>query len=551
VVDLVTKVIFITGGVMSGLGKGTVAASIAKILQFRGFAVSIVKCDPYLNVDAGTMNPVEHGENFVCEEIWEFNPARDFKFRIAEVDQDFGTYERFTGQCVHPSHNITSGQIYLSVILKERTGEFLGKTVQIIPHVTDEIKSRLKDILKEGKDFIIVEIGGTVGDIEGMPFLEAVRQLRIELGKENSVLIHVTYVPYLSTIQQLKTKPTQHSLRKLLESGLIPDIIIARSEVELNEDARQKIALFSGLSKESIISAPNLSIIYEIPLAFERQNLGDLLLKKLMLKPKRDPMPGISEWKKLVNMFRSANVEIKIALVGKYTKIVDSYISIIEALKHAGAHNSLKVTPVFVDAERVDEKKLMTFDGILLTPGFGVRAAEGMIQSAKIALEKNIPFLGICFGAQLATVAFARYIMKWEGANSTEIDPNTPYPVVDLLPGQRNVELMGGTMRLGAIKVRIIKNTILYKAYEKELIKERFRHRYHIIKKFADKMTTRGYKVNAYDTDGNIVGFEVEGHPYFVGVQWHPEFKSRPFSPSPVYLSFIGAIKRYRLNFRV
>ncbi len=544
-----TKFIFVTGGVLSGLGKGTVAASVAKLFQFRGFSVGMIKCDPYLNVDAGTMNPIEHGENFVTEEVWEFQPAEGYVFRIAEIDQDFGIYERFTGVNVHPSHNITSGQIYLSVILKERMGKFLGKTVQIIPHVTNEIKSRIRSVAEEGYDIVITEIGGTVGDIEGMPFLEAIRQLRHEIPPEDSLLIHVTYVPYLSTVRQLKTKPTQHSVQRLLQSGLTPDIIVARSEYPLDESSKGKISLFGGVPKEAVISAPDLPVIYSLPLVFEQQGLGDYLMKKLNLKPKIDPRRQIREWESVVRLFFEYEDIIRIALVGKYTKIADSYISIIEALKHAGAHERVRVNIDFIDAEKKDElERVEEYDGILLTPGFGRRATEGMIKSAIISLRKKIPFLGICFGGQLGFVAFAREVMGWKDANSTEVNPHTRYPVVDLLPEQKGIIQKGGTMRLGGIEIIIMKGTKLFEAYRREVVVERFRHRYHIIREYAEKMEEEGLLINSVDKKGNITGYEISWHPFYIGVQFHPEYKSRPWNPSPPYRAFIRAIKEYKIS---
>ncbi len=539
-----TKYIFITGGVLSGLGKGTVAASIAKLLQFRGFSVSMIKCDPYLNVDAGTMNPIEHGENFVCENVWEFEPAKGFVFRIAEVDQDFGTYERFIGKNVHPSHNITSGQIYLSVILRERIGEYLGKTIQIIPHITDEIKRRILEIANEGSDIILVEIGGTVGDIEGMPFLEAIRQLRNSMAKEDTMLIHVTYVPYLKTIGQLKTKPTQHSVQRLLQAGLTPDAIVARCELPLTLDEKKKISLFSGVPIEAVISAPDLNVVYALPIVFEQQGFGDYIIRRLNLIPAENPRIGLKEWEDIVKLFMMDNPSIRIAMVGKYTRIVDSYISINEALKHAGAHERVSVEITYIDAENYEVKDLESYDGILLTPGFGKRATEGMIKAARFALRKHIPFLGICYGAQLATVAFARDVMKWKDAHTTEVNPYTSYPVVDLLPWQKNVQTKGGTMRLGGIGVFIKKGTRLWNAYKQKYVIERFRHRYHIIRDYAEKMMNEGYVINAEDEEKNIAGFEVSWHDFFLGVQFHPEFKSRPWAPSPPYREFIRAIKR-------
>ena len=543
------KIIFITGGVLSGLGKGTVAASIAKLLQWRGLSIKLIKIDPYLNLDAGTMNPIEHGEVFVTEEVWEYEPVKGVKFRIAEIDQDFGTYERFTGVNVHPKQNITSGQIYLSVVLKERRGIYLGKTVQIIPHVTDEIKSRILSAIDESTDVAIVEVGGTVGDIEGMPFLEAIRQLRHELGAGNTIIIHVTFVPYLSTIGQLKTKPTQHSVYKLMESGLVPDAIVTRSEFELDEASRKKIALLTGVSEEAIISCPNLEVVYEVPLLFEKQGLGDYITRRLNLGIKRVFKEKINEWKSMIEKYKNFDGELNIGIVGKYTNIYDSYISINEALKHAGAKLGMKINLIYIDAENMAKDDLSRVDGILLTPGFGKRASEGMIRAGIYALKEKIPFLGICFGAQLGTVAFAREVMGWSKANSTELDPNTPYPVVDLLPEQKNVIDLGGTMRLGGLKVLLIEGTKLYQAYgEKEII-ERFRHRYHIIKKFVIDMEPMGYKINALDADGNIMGFEVTWHPFYVGVQWHPEYKSRPFNPSPTYLALIQATRKRKYGY--
>jgi len=546
-----TKLIFITGGVLSGLGKGTVAASIAKLLQFRGFSVSMIKCDPYLNVDAGTMNPIEHGENFVCEEVWEFKPVKGFAFKIAEVDQDFGIYERFTGEIVHPSHNITSGQVYLSVILRERVGEYLGKTIQIIPHITDEIKRRILMVAEEGKDVVIVEIGGTVGDIEGMPFLEAIRQLRNELKREDTLLVHVTYVPYLKTTQQLKTKPTQHSVQRLREAGLSPDSIVTRSEYPLSEGEKRKIALFTGVPYEAVISAPDLDTVYALPLVFEQQGFGKYIIEKLQLGARVDNLryrEEIRAWESLIMRFLEYSSTVNIAMVGKYTQIYDAYISIIEALKHAGIHENVRVNVTIIDAENYDVNELRKFDGVLLTPGFGKRAAEGMIKAATFALRERMPFLGICFGAQLATVAFAREIMGWKEANTTEVNAKTPYPVVDLLDYQRGLKVKGGTMRLGGIPVFIKKGTKLWSAYKESPVIERFRHRYHIIRKYADRMAEQGFIVNAEDIDKNIAGFEITWHPFFLGVQFHPEFKSRPWKPSPPYCAFIRAIISGREN---
>jgi len=541
------KIIVVTGGVMSGIGKGHVAASIARILKWHGLKVAMIKIDPYLNTDAGTMSPFEHGENFVCEDVWEFEPVPGWKFRIAETDQDLGTYERFTGDFVHPSFNITSGQVYLSVILKERHGEYLGKTVQMIPHVTDEIKRRIMDVAKRTKcDVLIIEVGGTVGDIEGMIFLEALRQLRLEIGPENFMLVHVTYLPYLPTTGELKTKPTQHSVQRLLQAGLVPDVIICRAERDVDEKTRKKIALYSNVSPDAVISNPNVDFVYEIPLLFMKQKLNELILKRLQFKDPKIDQESIKMWTDLINKYKNAKDVIKIALVGKYVAHKDAYISIREALLHAGVHLSVKVKTELVDAENLNEEELLSFDGILLTPGFGERAAEGMIRAAEIALEKKIPFLGICFGCQLGTVAFARRIMGWKKANTTEVDPSTPYPVVDLLPEQKKIKEKGGTMRLGALDIMVVEGTKLWQAYKRKIIRERFRHRYHIIEKYVKDMEKKGYIVNSYTRDRKIAGFEISWHPFFVGVQFHPEFKSRLWQPSPIYLAFLEAALEFR-----
>jgi CTP synthase len=435
------KFIFVTGGVLSGIGKGHTTASIAKLLQFRGYEIDLVKVDPYLNVDPGTLNPVEHGEPFITDQIFKFTPAPSFEYTTAEVDQDFGTYERFIGRAIHPRNNITSGQVYLSVILQERLGKFLGKTVQIIPHITNEIKQRFREISKEGGkkgtglDVIIVEVGGTVGDIEAAPFLEAIRQFRLEEGRCDTLLVHVTLVPLLETVGELKTKPTQHSVKQLLSLGLQPDIIIARSQVPLTKEARQKIALHSNVASEAVISNPDLKEIYELPLKFYEQGLDAIILQRLEMTAR--PPSGMEAWREVVNSFINTTHHLRIAMPGKYVLMADTYVSINEALRHAGAHIGADVTIEMVDSEkleRVDDAKerLLQYDGILLTPGFGTRGTEGMIRAAWIAIEEDLPFLGICFGAQLLFVALCRYALGMKKANSTELDPKTPYPVVDL-----------------------------------------------------------------------------------------------------------------------
>jgi len=545
-----TRYVFVTGGVVSGLGKGIVTASIGKLLQFRGFTVTVIKIDPYLNVDPGTLNPIEHGEVFVCDDVWDFEPAPGYKFRIAEVDQDFGTYERFLDINMHPSNNITSGQVYLSVILQERVGKYLGKTIQVIPHITGEIKRRIKMVAERQKpDILLVEVGGTVGDIEAMPFLEAIRQFRLEEGLGNTVLVHVTLVPFLESVKQLKTKPTQHSVKTLQSTGLQPDIIIGRSEYELTQDVREKISLFCNVPLEAVISDPNLDIVYELPLHFEAQGLGDYLCRLLNLPCKRDENK-LNKWRKMVEIYACVEEEVLIAMPGKYTIIPDSYISINEALKHAGAFNKVKVKCIYLETELFEKEpsrlyeQLDSTDGILLTPGFGSRGVEGMIAAAEYALDHDKPFLGICFGAQLLFVAFARKILGLKGAHSTEIKPETPHPVVDLLPEQKKMKFKGGTMRLGSHPVKIIPNTKLYEAYGKEVIFERFRHRYHINTNYIEKAKGKGLIVSATDPTGRIVNaIELAGQKWIIGVQFHPEFKSRPYRPSPIYYEFIRQVK--------
>jgi CTP synthase len=509
------KFIFVTGGVMSAIGKGVVTASLGKILQFRGFNISVVKIDPYLNVDPGTLNPIEHGECFITEEVWDFKPVPDSDeriYKISEIDQDFGTYERFLGITIHPSNNITSGQIYLSTILRERKGRFLGRTVQLIPHVTDMIKQRLFEIAKKDDlDVLLVECGGTVGDLESSIFLESFRQLRLELPKKNTVFVHVTLVPYSKAVGQQKSKPTQHSVKQLQSAGLQPDIIIGRSEEPLEEDIRNKISLFSNIPKKAVVSNPDLDNIYELPLLFEKHKLGDLLCETLDLKAKLvsySEITNFSEWKKTVEIFRNADKKIKIGMPGKYFNITDSYISINDALEHAAAHQGYKtdLKMINIDSDTEIEAQLGDCDGILLTPGFGERAVEGMIESALYAMEHKVPFLGICFGAQLFFVAFCRKYLGLNGANSTEIDPDTPHPVVDLLESQKNVSEKGGTMRLGGLKVFIKEGTKLYDAYKTYEVVERFRHRYHINKNYiTEEAKQKGIRISSTDESGRII----------------------------------------------
>ena len=561
------KFVFVTGGVMSGIGKGVVTASLGKLFQFRGFKVSVVKIDPYLNVDPGTLNPIEHGECFITEEVWDFKPVieTDSKFesdeksyRISEIDQDFGTYCRFLGIEMHPSHNITSGQIYLSTILRERRGKFLGRTVQIIPHCTNMIKERLLSIAKEEDlDVLLIECGGTVGDLESGIFLEAFRQLKLELPKRHTICVHVTLVPYSEAIGQQKSKPSQHSVKMLQSAGIQPDVLVCRSKKALAEDIRNKLSMFSSIPKEAVISNPDLESVYELPILFEQQKLGDLVCEMLDLKAKLvsfSKVNNYSEWLVMVNMFKIDKPVIRIGMPGKYFNISDSYISINDALTHAAAHQGYKAELKMINiSEEIDiEEQLHDCDGILLTPGFGVRAVEGMIKCAQYAMENRVPFLGICFGAQLFYVSFCRKYLGLEGANSTEIDPDTPFPVVDMLEEQKNITEKGGTMRLGGQKIIIQKGTKLHAAYEKTEIMERFRHRYHINSNYMEDAEKKGLIVSSRDETGQIINsieLDREDH-WMVGTQFHPEFKSRPYKPSKCYMAFIKACieNRYLLR---
>lgn len=539
-----TRLCFVTGGVLSGLGKGVTTSAIGKLLQFRGFHVDVIKIDPYLNVDPGTLNPIEHGEVFITDEVWDFSPAPDFLYRIAELDQDFGTYERFLDHPAHPSHNITSGQIYLSVIVHERVGKFLGRTIQIVPHITDEVKSRIRNIAnKEDPDVLLIEIGGTVGDIEAMPFLEAIRQLRLELPKQDTCLVHVTLIPYLESVGQLKSKPTQHSVRTLQGMGLQPDVIVGRARESLSKEIKRKISLYCSVPEKAVISNPDLSPIYDLPLYFEQQNMGNYLCSLLQLS--YDCKPATEDWTEMVNLFKNAKRTINIAMPGKYTSIIDSYVSINAALQDAGAHLDAKVNINWIDTEAIEENPekismLDSCDGCLLTPGFGSRGVEGMIQTASYAIQKNIPYLGICFGAQLLTVAFARNVMGWKEAHTTEVDAETQVPVIDFLPEQKMIQEKGGTMRLGSHKIIIQEGTKLWDSYHQSVIHERFRHRYHIIEEYTGQMKEKGFITSAYDETGKIVNaIEIDAHPFCVGVQFHPEYTSRPTRPNPLYFAFI------------
>jgi len=523
------KYIFITGGVVSSLGKGITSASIGRLLKSHGFKVNMIKCDPYLNVDAGTMSPFQHGEVFVTVDG-------------AETDLDLGHYERFVDITTTADNNITAGKIYNYIIEKERKGGYLGQTVQVIPHLTDEIKSRF---LKagEGYDIVIIEIGGTVGDIESLPFLEAARQMKIDLSRNNVIYIHLALVPYLSSTNELKTKPTQHSVTKLREIGIDPDIIITRSEKPLNIELKKKIALFTSVPPQSIIEAYNVSNVYEVVELLKNQNIDEQIIMLLRLKSNKY---DISEWKNFVDKVKIMHTykKIKIVMAGKYVKLKDSYKSLNEAILHASIANNLNTEIEYLDTSEdisIIEKKILESDGLIIPGGFGERGIEGKITAIKIARENNIPFLGICLGMQCAAIEFSRNVLKLKDANSTEFNPKTTHPVItiiDLIKSQRK----GGTMRLGNYPCSIKKNTLAYKIYSKSVINERHRHRYEFNNAFIEKFEKNGMIISGINKKDNLVEIiELKKHPFFIGVQFHPEFASRPLFPHPLFVKFLEA----------
>jgi CTP synthase len=534
-----TKYIFITGGVTSSLGKGIISASLGKLLQARGYKVSIQKIDPYLNIDPGTLNPYEHGECYVTEDG-------------AETDLDLGHYERFLDVRMSKANNVTTGQIYQSVINKERRGDYLGKTVQIIPHITNEIKARIKMLAKNQKlDFVITEIGGTVGDIESLPFIEAVRQLKWELGRNNALVIHLTLVPYLSAAKELKTKPTQHSVKLLLENGVQPDIIILRTEKPLTKEIKQKVSLFCNIDFNSVVEAIDVRSIYEVPLKMEEEGLDETVISKLGLDIGKKP--NLTPWKDFLQKLYNPKQEIKIAAVGKYIELQDAYKSINDAFIHAGTHLQTKVNVTWIHSEKLTEKNyketLKGFDGLLVAPGFGHRGIEGKILSTKFARENNIPFLGICLGMQMAVIEFARNVLGYEEANSTEMHPTTKFPVIDLMEQQKNIKLLGGTMRLGAYPCDLSKKSRAYDAYKKIHIKERHRHRYEFNDDFIEQFKEKGMIPTGINPDTNLVEIvEIPEHPWFVGVQFHPEYSSTVLNPHPLFIGFVDAAINHNKN---
>ncbi|MGB5242323.1 MAG: CTP synthase [Lutimonas sp.] len=527
-----TKYIFVTGGVSSSLGKGIIAASLAKLLQSSGFRVTIQKLDPYINIDPGTLNPYEHGECYVTDDG-------------AETDLDLGHYERFLNIATSQANNVTTGRIYQTVINKERKGDFLGKTVQIIPHITDEIKRRIQILGKTGDfDIVITEIGGTVGDIESLPYIEAVRQLQWDLGKENAIVIHLTLIPYLAAAGELKTKPTQHSVKELMQSGVSPDVLVCRTEYALNEGIRKKLALFCNVTQDAIIESIDAETIYDVPNLMLEEGLDKVVLKKLGLKAQKSPT--LDQWNEFLRKFKNPKASVEIGLVGKYVELQDAYKSIIEALGHAGAQNETKVNIKFIHSEDLVPSEvpdlLKGLHGVLVAPGFGDRGTEGKIEAIRYVRENNIPFLGICLGMQMAVIEFARNVLDLKNANSVEMNPRTPYPVINLMEDQKKITEKGGTMRLGSWDCKLDKKSKVYQAYGKDFISERHRHRYEYNNDFFEELQKNGLIATGVNPDTGLVEIvEIPGHPWFVGVQYHPEYKSTVLNPHPLFVAFIKA----------
>lgn len=527
-----TKFIFVTGGVVSSLGKGIASSSLGMQLKARGLRVTIEKFDPYINVDPGTMNPFQHGEVYVTDDG-------------AEADLDLGHYERFLDESMTRLNNTTTGQVYYEVIAKERRGDYLGATVQVIPHITDEIKRRIWNVAKSGKyDVVIVEVGGTVGDIEGLPFLEAVRQLTLNVGRRNAINIHVTLVPFIQSAGELKTKPTQHSVKTLLEIGVQPDILICRSEKSLTKELREKIALFCNVEPHAVIEGKDVESIYEVPLVFEKEHLAEIVLEKLNIQCAK---PDMRRWTKFVNRVKYPSGRVNIAVCGKYTELRDAYKSINESFVHAGADNDVAVDIHWINAEDIihngAEKLLKDADGLLVPGGFGERGVDGKIEAIRYVRENKIPFLGICLGLQCAIIEFARHVCSLKGAHSTEFK-KTKFNVIDLMQDQKGIKNLGGTMRLGAYPCIVTKGTKAFRAYKKEFISERHRHRYEVNNRFKKKLAEHGMIFSGVSPDGNLVEIiELADHPWFVAGQFHPELKSRPVSPHPLFRDFVGAVK--------
>lgn len=532
------KYIFVTGGVVSSLGKGITAASLGRLLKSRGLRVSVLKLDPYINVDPGTMSPYQHGEVFVTDDG-------------AETDLDLGHYERFIDVNLSKANNVTAGKIYWSVISKERKGEYLGGTVQVVPHITNEIKERITRVAKDSNvDVVIVEVGGTVGDIESLPFLEAIRQFRSDVGRDNTLFIHVTLVPYICAAGELKTKPTQHSVKELRSIGIHPDIIVCRSEHPLSRDLRAKIGLFCDIDERAVIPNLNADTLYEVPLLLEAEGLDDIVIRRLGLNCQEADM---TEWRKIVERIKHPVHEVTIALVGKYVALPDAYLSVVEALRHAGIANEAHINIKWIDSEILEhepvEDRLADVDGILIPGGFGNRGIEGKIQAITYARTHQIPFFGICLGMQCAVIEYARNVAGLVGANSSEFDISTPYPVIDLLPEQKDIADLGGTMRLGLYPCRVANGSALRNAYQKEIIYERHRHRFEVSNEYRKTLEAAGLAFTGLSPDKRLVEVtELPGHPWFLGTQFHPELKSRPNKPHPLFKDFIAAALKNAQN---
>jgi CTP synthase len=529
-----TRFIFITGGVVSSLGKGIAAASIGRLLRARGLSVQIQKFDPYINVDPGTMSPYQHGEVFVTEDG-------------AETDLDLGHYERFTDANTSRASNVTAGGIYNTVIRRERRGDYLGATVQVVPHITDEIKQRIRLMADSSDvDFVITEIGGTVGDIESLPFLEAIRQFPVDVGRRRCMFIHLTLVPYIGHAGELKTKPTQHSVNELRRIGIAPDMVMCRSEGVLSSDIRRKIALFASLPVEAVVSAYDVKDIYSVPLAFHEEGVDDFILREHF--GVASPAPDLAGWQEIIRRAAEADDQVRIALVGKYVQLEDAYLSVVEALRHGGVHHGCQVSIDWIDSEAVEERsvseRLCAADGILIPGGFGGRGFEGKIAAAKIAREQAIPYLGVCLGMHVAVSEFARHVAEMPGANSTEMDPETPFPVIDLLPEQKEIADMGGTMRLGADPIKLHDGTRVRDVYDEAVVYERHRHRYEVNNHLRRRLEHAGLVFSGTSPDERLVEVTElprETHPFYVASQYHPEFKSRPDRPAPLFREFVGA----------
>jgi CTP synthase len=528
------KYVFVTGGVVSSVGKGVTVASIGRLLKSRGLSVAAMKLDPYLNVDPGTMNPYQHGECFVTDDG-------------AETDLDLGHYERFIDTSLTRDSNVTTGQVYSSVLSKERQGDFLGGTIQVIPHITNEIKRRVKRVASDtGADVVIVEVGGVVGDIESLPFLETLRQLHRELGQDNALYIHVTLLPHLSSTGELKTKPTQHSVQELRRIGIQPDVIVCRSELPVSDDLKDKIALFCDVERRAVIPLLTVDTIYEVPLILEESNLGTLLINRLKLKAQP---PDLSEWRSLVEKIKMPKKELRIGLVGKYVDLPDAYLSVREALKHAAIYHNRDLNVRYVDAELLEQENgedlLRELDGIVVPGGFGQRGIEGKIRAARYAREHNVPYLGLCLGLHVMVVEMARHALGSDDAHSTECNPATAHPVIHLLPDQRSIRAKGGTMRLGAYRCKLVPGTKAAAAYGEAEISERHRHRFEVNNDYRGMLQESGLMISGLSPDGELVEImEQRDHPWMVGTQAHPEFKSRPTRPHPLFRDFVAAAKQ-------